>query len=576
MTQPGNLARHVALWFLAIAPLAACATAPPKKTRSVEREAPAQEWQHGAVWLHATAGVSGDHKSECKAVAERLAQESDCRGAICAHSVELAAEWIDKCPKLLPDAVEAVSDLLAGLEDQAERSPSRCAKEHAKVLENGCDPDTCLEQAQSWATRCGEKEGSPLAVLILARTVARNMETDERIALDARSCATLAASLSDGARCPDEKSCKKAWRDVETHRERCLGDDPPDVAVAIRRMAIAVGAGQEGEPIAVAEEPERAEDGAAPLLLSDGSGAIVEVCRKRVQDVSAYLDAREACRGGVMSVARLTPSEGGRELRLGRLAVPEQGDLLDVYPGLAVAGEAKQLSARALAALKAELAAAVKAGGDAGVVLLVEALDRHARWIGDDEDVRKALGSRDGAVEPLFARLGEAKAKVGQAEQDPGKRRGLVLRARTRPLADVRLDGAVEIGAATGAFWLDTAALWPKSTAAHRAALAALDKAVKRGPAPGPRDLSGARKQVTEQARACVAARDQRNEAAEQLLACVFAGCADGRRTALDEQRKQAAAAEAEAVRQLDLAMGLTGSDQLASVATKEGCVPLH
>ncbi len=564
--------------MLLVSSLLACGGAAKKDITAMPRaDTAVDDWQHGPVWLHATAGVPGDHQTECEWVAKRLAEEAGCKGAICRHAVELASEWLDKCDALLPDQVEGLSDLHVGLEDEADRSASRCAKEHAKVLEDGCDPEACMAQAQAWATRCGEREGSPLAVLILGRVVARSMETDRRILLDVRSCSTLAEALKEGARCLDEKSCQKAWRDVQTHQQRCGEEGAPEVAVALRQMAIAVGAGREGEPIAVADDPERAAQDAAPLMLADGSGAIMQICRKRILTVADYLDARDGCRAGVLSVARLVAGDSGREVRLGRLTIPEEGELVDAYPSLMVVGEADELAARAAKALDVELSAATAASGDDALVKLLTAVDRHARWIEKSESAQKTLAHHDDALKSLFALLGQRKAEAALAQRDPGVRRSYAFLANGRPLADWSLEGKVELGAVSGGRWLETEAIWPHASEAHKVALRPLTRAIVKGPAATTRDHGRARKLVAQHAAACTNARNDRNEAAEQLISCIFQSCGDAERSALAERRRQAAAAEAEAVRQVDLAVGPIGlTKSLRAAVVEAGCEPLR
>lgn len=562
------------LQLVGIAAMLALSTCRPTPVMRPTPSAPPlskDDWKRSATWIHATAAAKSGHASECRHVRLALDSEAGCRDALCRYPAELASEWLDKCAKLMPGDVETISDLQAALTDTADTPPSKCSKQLARFVDEGCEAAHCRGDAQEWATRCGEAVGSPLVIGILERVVSRHLaDSDKPVALDARSCDTLRDAVKKGAWCATESTCKKAWKIVGIEHDRC-GDDNerPELATAMRATAIAVGAVREPDDAPVTEEPQRLDDGDAPLVFADGQGAVLMVCNLRVTELDAYLEARDGCDGSFVHVARVFGEGDARVLRRGNVRISNGRDMLALFPALTVAGERKHEEKR-----RAELfeAAVSRAISKKSLGLFLSAVDDQGGWIHRSKRLRDVLEKRDAELVPIFEAAARAKVASTPSNDDP-TRRGLAFRGRTRPLADLNRKGAVDPQSDTAARWLVTEALVPQSTAAYAALLAPLEKAVRQGPKLRP----GQAKKATEAARAAaVVCRDAQKAAAtarDGLLSCVFDGCDDARVDELTAAYGEADERARSAQRALDHATSAVASDKLASVADAASCV---
>jgi len=552
---------------------AACSSPPPKSAAEPTSRGQADDWKRSATWLYATSDATSGPPAECEHVRTRLQEELRCRGPLCQYGAEVAQEWLQKCKKLMPAAVEEVSGLEATLRDQMEREPSACSTEFQRFIKDGCEAKDCLEAAQSWATKCAEKEAGPLCVAMLERTVERALGPEERVHLDSRSCSSLATHLKQAARCADEPACKEILPEAEAYRTRCNTDElKPDLGTALAVASILIGAARDPAAVPILRSAEPVAGAAFPLALADGSGAILEVCHRPVFERKDYLEARARCPSGRLSVARaFTADDGSRVLRIGQLLLPEQPSFTSLYPSLELPGELEELTKLHLTEVKSDLDAALQAPA---VTPLVAFADKYAEWLERSSSVRDGVQSSDSKLAPLLRKLAEAKVAAMRTTKDTGAQRGVLERARHRAFADIGLDGTFQPGAATRASWVDTAKLWPEATRDAAAALAPLEAAAKKGGRPkgATRDaeLEAARAHAT----ACAAATHTRQDAERDLLTCAFESCTEERKTELSERWQKAHNDALSALRELDLALGaMESSLEQSPLASEAGCV---
>jgi len=570
--------RHLAtIAIAAVAALSqlACGAEPSKRAVQAPSRADVDKnWKSSALWLYATPGLGGGRATECRHVHEQLKEESRCKGKLCRHGGELASEWLEKCPKLTPKSVDEVSELQGELSDRAEGKATDCSRELKDLLGDGCEPSACLERAQRWATECAESEGGPLTVRMLERAAERN-SGGERVRLDTRGCKTLRGQLREGASCADETLCKKAHEQVKAHRERCeQGDDRADIGAGVWQLAIAEGAAREPETLKIADDPAGMPDDPGLLALEDGSGALLRVCYERVTELDAYLKARDGCAEGSMLVARAQPGEDSRLLLVGRVYLPTPAPLTVLLPNLHMRGEYDHRQEKELAELRSELAAVLEASEADSANKLLKLAHKHANWIGRSQAVREVVTAKDAALAPILKKLAATKVRGSSQVADVANLRGLLHRARTRPFADLRLDGEFGLGADTNGFFVNAGELLPEAMAGYRKALKPLERTVRRSREPKGSDLRIARDFGAESARACGAAQKQMRQLEKDLLACVFdlEGCDPAKQLALAEQWGAQRDAATRTRRALDIAMGVLGksSDQLASDANCE------
>jgi hypothetical protein len=530
--------------------LVGCSAPPPKRPPRDELVPLGPEWSASALWLHATAGIAAGHKSECQGVAAVLEKEKRCKKQLCKNGADLANEWIDKCKKIDSAELAAVTELAAALADEADRGKTPCSKELAAMMES-CSEKDCREQAQHWATECGDNEAGPLAVAMLERTVERG--AGEPVHLDARGCNSMRDEIREGARCADEPACRAAWKTVLAQRKRCVTEGAVvDLSLALWEATIVHRGAIEAEPI-VAKMDEIDLEGVV-LPFADQHGSVIEVCRERPADLAAYRKARDACQG-TMTVARR--GDDGHIL-VGRVALPPPGPFAALYPTLMLVGEAAALEAESAAAVKKDLDEVAAASPEAALGLLAKAFDRHAAELERYKAAAQELIGHDAALAPLFARIGQAKTAAHVGIKQTALRRAFADRAANRPFADLTLEGVVEPGAETRAYFATPFEVLPESGKAYRRAILKLQTLESKSPRPGPAEAQKARKTADAGAASCQQARDRSRAARDGLLACALEAACDGARTtALGDEWTAAHAEVLRLRREIDTALSV-------------------
>lgn len=464
----------------AIPLLGGCPTEPP--ARAKEPVVVEDEWTRIAPskeWLHATADGSGDHRAECAQVLTWVKGEETCRASLCEHGRDLADEWLQRCSKLAEkDAVSAVGEVKEKLGTRATEKATDCGTSFDAILRDGCGSDaTCAIEGQRWATRCGKSEATPLVMRLLEKTIERKLAEPAKVELDPRTCDELRADVAAVAECKDQFACAAALPRVETYRARCDSDaERPTITTAVQLLTVVVGAGKPGAPILTRAGGAGILPDEAPVVLADGSGAVISICDERASDFTRYLAGRRACSGGKMVVARAFKTDRGVEVRVGALDFPDDATFVARYPTIVGARETAARDKEESAALSADLTKAAElAQNAAGAVeayrLLARAVAAHASALRRSPALRAQVTARDLALTLALKELGRAKVAALKGRVPAPDHDGLILRAQTRAFADVTPEGAVEIGAASRASRLDTTALLPSAMAAYLAAL---------------------------------------------------------------------------------------------------------
>lgn len=558
MGQVGRLGTGLALLTLLV--VSACEIKPPTSAIRPVR-AGEDDWKRSAYWLFATEGSASGHGEECAAVYEWLQQERRCQGALCRQGADLASEWVQKCPEHASARADAVRSLETELATRAKSAPSACATQFDQLLKPKCKPAACVEAAQRWATECGETECGPLGVRLVEQAL-RRVTAGETHRLDTRSCVSLRQAVREAAACADQTACKEVLPVTQAFRDKCLSEErKPDLATAVELLAVAVVAGGDAEPIAVSASADQLDADAVPLVLADGSGAVLGLCHQRPRDLAAYQALRQRCAGTTLSVARLFfGKQGQRTMRVGRFIVPESFEPPTPYPWLNVRGEAEQLAERKAAAFGTALDG-LPAAADAGAVAaLVKVVGEYALWLENSHQVRAELTARDAKLAPLLEKLAQAKVAAARPTLHRLALYGLHHRALTRPFADVELSGTVQSGAATPAYWLRTASMLPTATAAYRRALEPMKRRLPFGARLLPMEETQLAERAREQARICAAAQAEQADLERQLSECLFPSCDDTRHGALYQQWATARAKAEQARREVDFALAPTGS----------------
>ncbi len=565
----------VAVLFLA----AACASEAPK--RRAEEPRPADPWDdvpHSNEWLYATREAKGSHEAECKAAFEWIDGESGCRGTGCAHGKDLAKDWLARCEPHDGAHVDAVKKALPELSTKARQESSPCTEEADVLLRDGCPKSgDCAVAVQSWATRCAKAEGSPLTVRMLERVVER--KSGERAKLDVRGCDDLLGDITKGAACANTFACEESLKEVEAYRTRCEGaGDKPGMATAVLTLSIQHGAGRPAKPVLA--RPPALKNRELPTALDDGMGAALWVCGERTKDLARYLEKRRTCTSGEVVYARAWKRDGGFDVRLGKLAFPDDRTFSARFPSLALDGELELRDAQELAAFEAELTKigelAQRSPADAAVSL-GKAIVARALALHRSGAFREALASKDGALVPAMRELGARKAKAAKTKLTVAELAGFVARARTRAFADVTADGAVSPGVATRATELETEGVLTKGMAAYVDALKPAEAQARLRKVDA-RTAKLALAYGKIQAETCGAAEKRLNAAEQKMLACAFGvePCDEAGAAALtkeiDDARQQADTAR----HQLDAVV--TGAaaahkSELVELASSAGCL---
>ena len=533
---------------------AGCPTEPMQHAR--EALPPEDEWSRtppSKDWLFATGDFNGPHKAECDHVLGWVRGEDTCKSSLCEHGKDLSAEWLTRCSSLEdPSLSETVRKIQADLTARAAEPETDCAKRFDGMIRDGCGGGAaCLASGQRWATRCAKKEGTPLTLRILQRTVERAQpQGSDPVELDDRSCDDLRADLMEAGKCKDRFVCADAIGRVSTYHDRCEGEgERPTIATAVVELTVQSFGSKPPEPIFVRQGSPAVDPAELPVALGDGSGGVITVCEERASDLGRYLESRRACQGGKMVVARAFPTPNGVEVRLGALDFPDDAVFSARYPTIVAAGELELRDKAAAAALEAGLgkaAALAKDGPGASAAsrLVAGVVLAHVLAIKRSPMLRGVIAKHDADVAPALRELGKAKAAALKGKVSAADGAGLLARARTRAFADLGPDGSVQIGAASRALTLDTTIFLPKAMEGYLAALKGA-RARKVDARTEKAELA----RGTAAAQACGAAEKKLQETKKSLVSCDFGleSCDAARHTALlkavDEARVAAEAA---------------------------------
>lgn len=462
--------------FCAVMALPALLIGCPAPEKKVETPAvPADEWASlpkSPEWLHATAGFSGTKKEECAEIQKWISGEADCEASACEHARDLTRDWLSRCTKLAPDAVDKVKEALPKFEERAPKPDHACFTQLKPILEGKCGEDsTCEAPAQKWVTRCAGELRSPLNVQILARFVQRRV-TDHDIELDTRSCTDLRAEIGGLVACGDKFKCEEAVSKIDVYRGRCEdeGDRAP-LSLALARAVISAAAERKPEPIFAGpdDEASAAIKAKLPPAVADGSAVVVSVCGSRVADAEAYFTARKECEGGEIVFARAFRLQGGFDVRVGRIPAGDTKALVERYPSLLMPGERERFEKERGSAFDAQLDKAAKLSADpktptAGAMELYALFRDHGRTIYRSEAQRAAIKAKDASFVAALKILGKAKSTL----KGPGKELGSIAsRASKFAFSDIDSDATARFGSFSWAALFDTSALLPEAHAAY-------------------------------------------------------------------------------------------------------------
>lgn len=562
--------------------LAGCPTErmPPPK----EALPPEDEWSRmppSKEWLYATSEFSGPHKAECDHVLGWVKGEEACKGTLCEHGVALANDWLQRCtPLIAPALVDTVRTKQADLSARMNAKPSDCAKDLGDIVREGCGDDkTCLPTGQRWATRCAKSEGTPLVMRMLQRTIERKMDQGaDPVKLDVRTCEELRAEVISASRCKDRFACAEAIPRVEAYRDRCEGEGArPSLGTAVAELTVLFFGSKPPEPVLLQSGPPSLAAGELPVVLDDKSGGVITVCDERASDLPRYMNARKGCQGGRLVVARAFPTPRGAEVRIGSLDFPDEATFSARYPTIVAEGELAMRDKEAAAALDAEFGKAAElsrspSGAPEAARMVARAFLANVLSIRRSKVVQAVLRKYDAALAPALKEIAKAKIAAARGKLPPGDAAGVVLRGKTRVFADLAADGSVEVGAASRAFTLDTAALLPQATEAYASAMkGARARHVDARTAKAERARGGSA------AQACGAALKKLSETKRGLAMCNFGlePCDEGKHATLlktvDEARLAAEAAfhDLEATRTGGAA---DEADALTRAAEAAGC----
>jgi len=509
------------------AALGGCASEAPKPEVA---PAPVDEWASqpkSSQWLHSLGDFSGSRKEECAEAGKWVLGEAECSASSCENSRDLARDWLSRCTKLVPAEVAKVKAALATYEERASQPDTPCALSLKPLLAGKCGDDkTCEGPAQRWATRCGSKEGSPLAARMLARFVQRRIKEPRDVVLDLRTCDELRAEVAAGLSCEHKFKCEESIAKIDLYRARCEdeGDRPP-LAFALAEMTIFAAAERPTEPLLAVtdDDASTALRAKLPPLLADGSGVVVSVCGTRVASFDAYVAARKECEGGAVVFARAFKQAGGFEVRMGQVPPADTATFVARYPSLLLAGERELVDRERAASFETQLAAAAKLAAEPrtamdGVRALLQLFRERGRDLYRTASMHAAIKAKDASFLPALKEIGKAKAAAKGAKAELSS---IALRGQKHALADLDSEGAVRFGAVSWAAPFDTSVLLPAAHEAYLAAMKPLLRKTAKDKPPEEIDADEARAFGT-LADECQAGAVSAKNAEKGLLECAF------------------------------------------------------
>jgi hypothetical protein len=528
-------------------------------------------------WLYATRNAGGGRRAECQKVHAVVLGEQKCKQALCRHGAELARDFSRVCKDLMPDAVAQIERIAKELAGRGSAAATLCEREARQLMSGRCEPAKCVETAQAWATRCAE-EATPLVLRMIETNIERATGSEERVSLDARSCTALFGEVQQAAQCNQRFECEDQLGKVEEFRTRCVDRGVTrDLRQAAAELWIQFRAEQPVQPVPV-DPGSKLTAKEAPLALEDGTGAVLAVCGQPVRDLPGYLAARRGCDGASVTFVRRIAASA----RLGN--VPHQGDVLFRlrFPSLVVVGELPSRDKSELSAfldLLDKAARGTAAGGatsERAIAQLVKAANLHLDGVMNSQLFAEEMKKRDDALVPIFAALGGAK-KAKIVDTLPDSRFFASLnRARTLALADVGMDGRVDLAESTPAAVVDFHEVFPKAMAAYLDALAPRFELLQKLKAKT-RIYDAIKESMRGHASACGEAQKAFRATERQALDCIFGEtpCEEGRITeltaAIDAARVRADAEHLQA----RMALSSLPSDERKTAASEfaaSGC----
>jgi len=565
MAIPGPSSHLLPLALAAAAIVSACAADPPRPVARTaasepEEDAPSAQWQFVSETGKPARGVN----AECAKVLGFVLGDKDCTGELCEFARDLGKEWLKRCARKSPAAVDDVRSVVDKISGRVDLRGDTCIHQGNRLLRtNECGaPEACVKEAQRWISSCGDRYATPLVVTILTRRSERRFTETTRVQFDTRSCRVLQENVSKGIGCDGEEKCKDALETVTAWQERCRKDsETVPIATAFAMADVLVGASRGVDPIRVDPDADRLDDAAFPLTLSDGKGTAAWVCGERPTSLDGYLSARAKCSPGELIFARLD----AHQVRTVSVPHSSDADFSRLFPFLELKNERDARDKAELSVFRNKLREAVDSANagktSAASAQLAAALIPHAPAVARNAEYRKLLLESDAALARVLREWGKKKAAA--RVRDTTEAALFAGRSLANPLHDMRLDGSVVPGsfvAPSGFAWSDS---MPESFAAYRKEIGAFERATRK-PLSASR-LDDLRERIQNDIAACAAAQVAVSKAEDASAACLFrdASCLPARAVSLS----QAAEPDRERLANAQRSVALVLSSQVFSAS---------